>query len=474
MKFTFRHWRWSLPVYAAAICLSNTVRADAEAPTVELAQPIGSVSTPVTASVSDEEPTPAAPIAESSEPITPVAPEVQLQPAPVAAAEPATLTPAKIEAEPAASQPTSPVVSEAVGNSVLARRQIEPETTLEEEEGLEVVEERYPTGQVRVQRQMTQDAEGNYVPHGVWREFDVKGRLIVEGRYNMSERQGPWRRFYRGDEAPIFQTSPFKEFTGPFISQVSFHEGQMNGKWIITDARQRKASEIEFSEGQRHGKATFYYPNGVIMTQANYDHGRVDGDVFKWAPNSTIVAKEVYQSGRKIAPKLEMFDAQHKKQQITYLHAPLVVKSPDDWTTCSLAVFEARGQDERHGPFTIWHPNGQIARQGEYRFNLPVGKISFWYVNGQKQMEGEYVDGKQEGPWTWWHPNGIKSISGEYKDGNPVARWSWWKDDGKLAQKADLSSGGVQAAAPSPVITGEEPAAESANLELNGLSPTIR
>lgn len=478
MKFTFRYWQWSLPLCAALAFVPSNLRAEADSPTVELAQPIGSVTTPVTASVSDEEPTPAdaagGQAEEVSEPITPIAPSdsgAPIEPAAIdEAPAPANLTPARVEADP--------IVSDAAGTSVLARRQIEPETSLAEEEGLEVVEERYPNGSVRIQRQMTQDAEGNYVPHGVWREFDAKGRLIVEGRYNMNDRQGPWRRFYRGDESPLFASAPFKEFSGPFISQVSFHGGQMNGKWIITDSRQRKASEIDFSEGQRHGKATFYYPNGVIMTQASYEHGRVNGDVYKWAPNSTIIAKEVYQHGRKLAPKLEMLDAQHKKQQVTYLHAPLVVKTPDDWTTCTLAVFEARGQDERHGPFTIWHPNGQVARQGEYRFNLPVGKITFWYVNGQKQMEGEYVDGKQEGAWTWWHPNGIKSISGEYKDGNPIARWSWWKQDGKLAQKADLSADRVQAAAPatvSPVIIGgEQPAAESAHLELNGLSPTIR
>jgi antitoxin component YwqK of YwqJK toxin-antitoxin module len=129
------------------------------------------------------------------------------------------------------------------------------------------------------------------------------------------------------------------------------------------------------------------------------------------------------------------------------------VKTPDSWETCTLATFEQRGTDERHGPFTAWHRNGQPSRQGEYRYNLPVGKISYWFDNGQKQMEGMYVDGRQEGVWTWWHANGQKSITGEYHDANPVGKWAWWQANGKIAQRADLSA---EKPLTSPVPTPEQ------------------
>jgi antitoxin component YwqK of YwqJK toxin-antitoxin module len=126
------------------------------------------------------------------------------------------------------------------------------------------------------------------------------------------------------------------------------------------------------------------------------------------------------------------------------------VKSPDNWDTCTLAVFEARGQDEKHGPFTAWHKNGQLARQGEFRYDLPVGKFLYWYPNGQKQMEGTYIDGRQDGPWIWWHENGLKSIAGEYENATPVGVWQWWQASGKLAQKADLSERSQVGPVPEP------------------------
>ena len=43
------------------------------------------------------------------------------------------------------------------------------------------VRERYPNGEVRVEREVLQDEDGNYVNHGAWKLFDSKGRLLAGG-----------------------------------------------------------------------------------------------------------------------------------------------------------------------------------------------------------------------------------------------------------------------------------------------------
>jgi antitoxin component YwqK of YwqJK toxin-antitoxin module len=318
---------------------------------------------------------------------------------------------------------------------------VEPEPAAEEDLVVELVRERFPGGAIKIEREVTQDAAGNYRLHGMWRHYDVQGRLILDGRFANNQKEGTWRRYYRGDETPLLATVPYKEFTAPFLSVATFHAGAMHGKWTITDAKQRMVHELEFCDGERHGKATWYYPNGAIMLQTRYEHGRINGDVIEFAPDATVIAKEIYQGGRMLAPKTEFYDdaQQSKKQEVSYLHAILVVKDLDNWDAGLLATFESRGQDERHGPYAIWHPTGQLAKQGEFRYNLPVGKITAWHPNGQKHLEGMYVDGRQEGVWTWWHENGQKAITGEYHDSVAIGKWTWWSSEGKLAHQADLS-----------------------------------
>ena len=189
-----------------------------------------------------------------------------------------------------------------------------------------LIKERYPGGAVKVEREMTQDADGNYVLHGAWRQFDEQGRLIMDGRHEHNQKVGLWRKFYRGNEAPLLATSPYKDFTAPFISQANFHNGQLHGKWMISDSKQRKVHEIEFCDGQRNGKATWYYPNGAIMLQAQYEHGRVNGDVMKFAPDS-IADRSGELSGRPQAGSRRSNSTTPseniKKLETTFLARPL-------------------------------------------------------------------------------------------------------------------------------------------------------
>ncbi len=317
---------------------------------------------------------------------------------------------------------------------------------------VEVVRERYPSGVIRIEREVTLDADGNYIPHGLWRQFDETGRLIAEGRFVESRKEGVWRRLYQDNDTPLLASEPYRNFTPPFISQATFQRGQLHGKWLITDAKQRKIHEIAFVEGERNGAATWYYPSGQVMLQAQYEQGRATGELAHFGVDSQLIAKEMYELGRKIAPRIEYYDErqQTKRFEATFLHAALAIRTPDDWDTATLAVFEPRGQDEKHGPFTAWHPNGQLARQGEFRYDLPVGTFIYWYPNGQKQMEGTYIDGRQEGGWTWWHENGLKAISGSYRDATAIGLWQWWEPTGKLAQKADLSERPIAGPPPEP------------------------
>lgn len=334
----------------------------------------------------------------------------------------------------------------------------QPEATAEAKASAvvtELVKEYYPSGAIKIEREGARDRDGTFVLHGVFRQFDERGALLFEGTHEQGQAVGIWRRYYAANQAPLLATSPYHEFAEPFVSEASFRAGQLDGKWTITDAQQRKVSEINFVDGQRHGTAAWFYPNGTLHLQATFDHGRVDGDVQKWDRNASLLGKESYSHGGKLAVKKEYDDGGQKRAEIMYLQAPLVVKTPDNFHAATLATFEQRGQDEKFGAFRMWHANGQLAREGEYRFNLPVGKATWFYSNGQKRMEGTYVDGKQEGNWTWWHLNGMKQIAGDYRAGVASGTWHWWNDDGKLARKSKLNAAKI-AEVPSSLPAADE------------------
>ena len=304
----------------------------------------------------------------------------------------------------------------------------------------ELIKERFPDGSIKIERRVIQDSEGNYVHDGAWKQFDRRGTTIAEGQYRNDKRHGTWNRWYRAGDASLFGQVPYNEFSGPFISQANFRNGKLNGKWTIFDAKQRKISEITFVDNQRNGKATWWFANGRRFQQITYRDGVIDGELLQWNNTPKLVKRDTYREGRRIAPKVEYFTGSQKKSEGVYLHAKIVVKTPDDWWNAKFAAYTREGKDEKHGPWTTWHANGQKKQQGEYKNNLPVGNGVWWYENGQKRLQGSFKKGKKDGRWVWWYENGQKRSQGEYTNGHPVGRWAWWKVDGKVAQSANFSA----------------------------------
>ncbi len=310
----------------------------------------------------------------------------------------------------------------------------------EEGAASETIKERFPNGSIRIEREVTQDLQGNYVNHGLWKMLDQRGNLVSQGEYEHGQRNGTWVRWYRSaTEAELLSKLPYQQFVGPFISQGTFKNDALDGTWIIYDAKMHKISEWHFENGQRHGLSTWWYPNGRKMREIQFRNGDMDGTFLEWSPDGKLSLKDVYEGGRKLAPKLSHHQGGAKKSSGMYLMAREIEQSPDDWWNCKLRTTTKTGKDEKHGPWTSWHANGQAQLEGKYEHDVQVGPFRWWHSNGQKALEGQFDQGKQDGAWTWWYASGQKSIHGEYSHGNPTGRWTWWKEDGKVAQSADLS-----------------------------------
>lgn len=303
---------------------------------------------------------------------------------------------------------------------------------------IEVVQERYPDGKVKIRREMTLDAAGNYVLHGAWTMWDPQGNEVASGHYQHGKRDGLWTRQLTNRDSKIFATRPYDEYQGPFKSQATFKNGQLHGKWIISDNQKRKVSEIEFVDGMRDGVATWNFASGKKMKQVDFHKGLIDGQLIAWDASGKVIADETYQEGRKLAPKVAKRSSGHQKSEGLYLFAKQIVETPDDWWNSQLATYTTIGQDDRHGRWVSWYPNGQKEYEGTYENDRPEGQFTWWYPNSQVRVTGSYKAGKANGEWSWWYENGQKSERGQYEAGEPTGSWAYWKTDGMLHHKSDF------------------------------------
>ncbi|MCA9214144.1 MAG: hypothetical protein KDB27_13825 [Planctomycetales bacterium] len=325
--------------------------------------------------------------------------------------------------------------------------------TIADPPSAELIVERYPSGKPKIEREVTQDKNENYINHGSWVMKDEAGRTTIRGQYRFGKRHGEWVRIYDAAEAELFSAAPYNQYqVGQFRSIGNFVDGNLNGKWIIQDDSQvpRTISEWNFVDGRRDGESVWFYSTGTKMRVINYHNGELHGKLVEYDSDENVVTDVEYMNGRRLEKTTKYFADDSKQVQVEgwVLRARLSLKTPDDWWAVKLATYTREGKDEKHGRWTAYYANGEKRMEGEYHYDQPSGEFVWHYENGQKSLEATYAVGKKEGVWTWWHENGIRSIRGAYINGSPANRWTWWNKDGKVSHRIDYTITGDNVANP--------------------------
>ncbi len=303
----------------------------------------------------------------------------------------------------------------------------------------ETIQQRYPDGKVQVERQVAQDADGNYYNHGPWKFFSPSGQVVAEGVFQLGLMEGTWQRWHSGGEQTIFSLRPFNLFRAPFLSHGTFRNGKLHGVWVIHDQQQRKVMDITYRHGQRHGTATWWYPNGTKMREAAFNNGLLDGPLREFDERGEATRNEEYVRGRKVVVETSNYPSGKKFIEAYFLDPVLELEHDDNWWEAAPAAFRPRGEREQHGPVNLWYENGQPLMQGQFVDGEREGTFTWYHPNGQRQLSGTYHAGKQVGQWVWWHENGLKATQGAYDNEQPIGPWTWWDTNGLVVDTQTYS-----------------------------------
>ncbi len=304
---------------------------------------------------------------------------------------------------------------------------------------IEIVEERFDTGKVKIRREMTLDIAGNYIKHGDWTQFSKIDEEVAKGRFANNKREGVWTKTINWGDSPLLNELPYTEFEAPFISRAEFTNGKLNGSWTITDSEGQVASEWTYTDGKLNGKATWYYPGGSVREEIDYTNGLIDGTYRLLDEDGAELTSDTYKQGRKLALKQELYQNGAVRWEGMFLHETFVISKEDDWWNTTPVAYRKVGEPERHGRFISWYENAQKKFEGTFEHEIRTGEFTWWHENTQVAVKGMFEDGERDGPWVWWHENGQKAIQGGYSAGKLDGDWSYWSAEGKLERKVDYS-----------------------------------
>ena len=122
---------------------------------------------------------------------------------------------------------------------------------------VELVEEYWPDGQLKLRKHVLVQDDGTVANHGTFERWYDNGQKEYEAVFSHGRKEGTTVRYHRN---------------GQRQSQQEYRDGKRHGRSVSWNPSGVKVKEESWADGKPHGTWTVW-ENGVVKWTHTYDHG---------------------------------------------------------------------------------------------------------------------------------------------------------------------------------------------------------
>lgn len=182
-------------------------------------------------------------------------------------------------------------------------------------------------------------------PDGYWKTYNDKGILVSEGNRKNFELDSTW---------------VFYDDEGRVKMKINYRQGKKNGLRITY--REDGITEESFQGDVKDGPTKIFYASGKIRELVPFRDGLEDGMAFEYAEDGRIIALNKYKSG--------------------FIINREIINRYDN-------------NDQKHGIWKYFHPNGVVRLEGTYKHGLENGYFKEYDQNGNLLNTSKFTDGSK-------------------------------------------------------------------------------
>lgn len=97
--------------------------------------------------------------------------------------------------------------------------------------------------------------------------------------------------------------------------------------------------------------------------------------------------------------------------------------------------------EKKEGVYKLYHTNGNINIECEYKDGMNDGECKEWYENGQISSKCSYINGKIEGEYIAWYKNGNKAEASSYLNGKRQGKLECWTENKEFYGEYEYKNG---------------------------------
>jgi antitoxin component YwqK of YwqJK toxin-antitoxin module len=176
----------------------------------------------------------------------------------------------------------------------------------------QTVTDKYPSGEVRFERQIARFSDNHLEADGFYREYYKNGQLFAEGQYRRGRQQGNWTYYHDNgtvnhkvtfeDGLPNSQVEVYRA-DGTLMAKRNYSKGLRTGDWITYDDTGKQPLREElYNEGQPEGEWKSWFPSGQLQRQIAFKDGKRTGIAKEWNEDGSQRGEVTYADGELDGP----------------------------------------------------------------------------------------------------------------------------------------------------------------------------
>ena len=291
----------------------------------------------------------------------------------------------------------------------------------------------YPNDNVKMEAYY-QNGELN----GFYREFDTRGKIIVEIKYENGQEiteteqeiQNIDYREKLDKNDNVIYSGTYKDSLPIGIHREFDSKGKITNAWIYNEKGIILGEGIVDKKGKKQGEWSFFYENGDVKSKGEFKNDKEIGNWKYFFSGGLIEQKGRYIKGKPDG-LWEWFYASGKKRRTGNFYKGkedgLSIEYSEDGTIMSNGEYS---DGEKTG---FWTYNvGDYTEKGNYKFGLKDGIWKHYYATQILQFKGLFIQGAANGKHIYYYPNGKILETQNYLMGSREGRWKRYDKNGQL------------------------------------------
>lgn len=176
--------------------------------------------------------------------------------------------------------------------------------------------------------------------------------------------------------------------------RVPFKDGKMHGVAKEWDVEGRLVLQVKYENGKKHGKEIQHYKTGRKKLEINYQNGVPHGMVIEYHRNGQIMSKGEFLNGQYQGVHKWWFADGSIDQEIPYTGGVAHGTIKNWYNNKQLRKTAQFQKGIQHGVTTEWYENGKKMQAQNYVQAVKDGEFNFWAKDGRLLEKKIYERGK--------------------------------------------------------------------------------